>query len=147
MSRHFVHVFGTMLALPAVLSKRTEPPVFALRVSSSVGFAGENIVGAIFIHYPEPLARRSAAAMRGLALADALTHAEINAAVGGLSNLLAGGLKSWLCDAGAVCALGAPAIIRGKAFTIEPMPDVERKILVFECGYEFVVVDIYLRLN
>jgi chemotaxis protein CheX len=38
--------------------------------------------------------------------------------MGEVTNMLAGGLKSWLCDAGASCALTTPAIIRGTSFQV-----------------------------
>ena len=44
--------------------------------------------------------------------------------VGEATNMLTGGLKSWLCDSGAECAVSTPAIIRGSAFVIEPVPEV-----------------------
>jgi chemotaxis protein CheX len=70
----------------------------------------------------------------------------VNDVVGEATNMLAGGLKSWLCDAGASCAVSTPAIIRG-AFAVEAMPDVAREFLVFESGADRVIVEIHIKLN
>lgn len=147
MSRHVVDVFSTMLALDAVLSEKdTELPHFQERVSGSVGFAGENITGAIYVHFSEPLARRATAAMLGLAPEELSGEAEVNDVIGEVANMLTGGLKSWLCDAGAACAMSTPAIIRGTSFAIEAAPDVERECLVFDCSGEQVAIEIHVKL-
>jgi hypothetical protein len=43
--------------------------------------------------------------------------------------------------------VSTPAIIRGTAFAIEPMPHVQREWLVFECQNERFVVEIHLKFN
>jgi CheY-specific phosphatase CheX len=147
MSRHFADVFSTMLSLSAVLSQSKARPAFVAQVSSAVGFAGESVVGALNVHLSEALARRSATILLGLSAEHVPRPAEVNVALGKLSDLLAGGLTTWLCNAGAACVMGTPAIIRGKAFTIERMPDLDHTALVFECGCEYVIVEMHVRLH
>jgi len=147
MSRHFVDVFEAMLGMSASVSGKTEAPPFAVRVSGTVGFAAETITGAIYVHFSEPFARRAAMAMLGLSPDNLTSPAEVNDVVGEIANMLMGGLKSWLCDLGVSCAMSAPATIRGTSFVIQPMPNVERQVLIFECDGEFVVVEIHLKLT
>ena len=147
MSRHFVDVFGGVLCLPATLSDKLKAPPMAGRVIGSVGFAGPTVAGAVYVHFSEPFARCATAAMLGLAPEEISSPGEVNGGVGEVANLLTAGLKSWLCEAGVPCAMSAPAIIRGTAYTIEPMPDMERETLVFECGDEFVVVEVHVQLT
>jgi len=147
MARHFVDVFGTMLSMQTALSAKQEPPHFHERISGSVGFAGENVNGAIYVHFSEAMARRATSAMLGLTPEDVSGDSEVNDVIGEVANMLTGGLKSWLCDAGAPCAMSTPAIIRGSSFVIEPMPEVEREWLGFECGDERVVVEIHIKLS
>ena len=148
MARHFVDVFGTMLSLEAAVSSHTVPlPHDQQKVSGSVGFAGENVTGAIYVHFSDTLARRATASMLGLPEAEITGDAEVNDVVGEVANMLTGGLKSWLCDAGAPCAMSTPAIIRGASFCIEPMPDVEREVLIFECSGERVEVELHIKIN
>lgn len=145
LSRHFVDVFGSMLGLPARLADQTASPIFSTQVSGTVGFTGESVAGAIFFHCSESFARRAAAAMFGLAPDDLIGPGQVNEVVVEVANILTGGIKSWLCDTGAPCGMSTATTIRGSSFVIEPAPEVEREVLVFECGGEFVALEIHLK--
>lgn len=148
MSRHFVDVFSTMLSIQAALSQSTPTPTFGHeRVSGSVGFAGENVTGAIYVHFSDALSKRATANMLGLPSPDDAGQSDVNDVIGEVANMLTGGLKSWLCDAGAPCAMSTPAIIRGASYEIEAAPDVSRQQLIFECDGGPVVVEIHAKLN
>jgi chemotaxis protein CheX len=146
MSRHFVDVFDTMLTMKAVLAANPVLPQFEERVTGGVAFAGEHINGAVYLHLATPFATEIAAAMLGLEPAD-LGETEVNDVVGEVTNMLTGGLKSWLCDCGSECAVSTPAIIRGSAFVIEAVPEVERDWLVFACGPNRIVVEIHVKIG
>jgi chemotaxis protein CheX len=146
MTRHLADVFETMLSMKAVRMPDAEPPHFEDRVTGCVGFAGEHVTGAVYLHLPAPFASQAAATMLGLAPAD-LGEAEVNDVVGETTNMLTGGLKSWLCDGGSECAVSTPAIIRGSAFSIEPVPEVAREWLVFECGSNRILIEIHIKLG
>jgi chemotaxis protein CheX len=147
MSTHLVDVFETMLSIKAVPKRGETPPPFASRVTGAVGFAGETVNGAVYLHLSAPFAIKIAATMLGIAPEEISAENEVNDVVGEATNMVTGGLKSWLCDNHAPCAMSTPAIIRGTAFSIEPMPDVERDCLVFQCDGEFVVAEIHIKLN
>jgi chemotaxis protein CheX len=146
MTRHLVDVFETMLAMKAVGVPCEGVPLFDERVTGCVGFAGEHINGAVYLHLAAPFATQAAAAMLGLVPGD-LGEAEVNDVVGEVTNMLTGGLKSWLCDSGAECAVSTPAIIRGSAFAIEPVPEVAREWLIFNCDASRIVVEIHVKLG
>lgn len=146
MNRHLVDVFETMLSLKAMPQPSTDTPHLDERVTGCVAFAGDHINGAVYLHLATPFANRVAAAMLGLEPGD-LGEAEVNDAIGEATNMLTGGLKSWLCDSGAECAVSTPAIIRGSAFVIEPVPDVEREWLVFDCDGNCIVVEIHVKVG
>lgn len=146
MSRHLADVFGVLLGLPAALSEKTQVPLFSPQITGLVGFAGESVAGAIYVHFSEPFACCATAAMLGLKPDDLIGPSEVNDVVGEVANALTGGVKAWLGEAGFACAMSAPAIIRGTSFAIERMPEVERELLVFECAGEFVIVEIHLKL-
>jgi CheY-specific phosphatase CheX len=146
MNRHLVDVFETMLSMKAVPMPSTGAPPPEERVTGSVAFAGEHITGAVYLHLAAPFAKQVAAAMLGLP-AEELGEAEVNDVVGEATNMLTGGLKSWLCDSGAECAVSTPAIIRGSAFVIEPVPDVQREWLLFDCPPHRIVVEIHVKVG
>jgi chemotaxis protein CheX len=147
MTRHLVDVFETMLSMKAVRVPEAVLPDFDGRVSGSVGFAGEQVTGAVYLHLSAPFAQQVAAAMLGITPEEISAETEVNDVVGEVTNMITGGLKSWLCDAGADCAVSTPAIIRGTAYSIEPMPEVARECLVFDCGNHRIVVEIHIKLG
>jgi chemotaxis protein CheX len=146
MNRHLTDVFETMLAMKAVAVANPGLPQFEDRVTGSVAFAGEHVTGAVYLHLGTLFAGQVAAGMLGLAPAD-LGEAEVNDVVGEVTNMLTGGLKSWLCDSGAECAVSTPAIIRGSAFVIEPVPEVSREWLIFDCHQNRIVVEIHVKVG
>ena len=146
MNRHLVDVFETMLSMKAVPVPVSGAPQLEERVTGSVAFAGDHINGAVYLHLATAFAGQVAGAMLGLP-AEELGEAEVNDVVGEATNMLTGGLKSWLCDSGAECAVSTPAIIRGSSFVIEPTPDVEREWLVFDCNDNRIVVEIHVKVG
>jgi len=146
MNRHLVDVFETMLSMKAVSVPGDGVPQFDERVTGCVAFAGEHITGAVYLHLGAPFATQVAASMLGFSPGD-LGEAEVNDVVGEVTNMLTGGLKSWLCDSGAECAVSTPAIIRGSSFAIEPVPDVEREWLVFNFDRNRIVVEIHVKVG
>jgi chemotaxis protein CheX len=145
MNRHLVDVFETMLSMKAAVVPGVMPQ-FDDRVTGCVAFAGERINGAVYLHFATPFANQVAGAMLGLP-PEELGEAEVNDVVGEVTNMLTGGLKSWLCDSGAECAVSTPAIIRGSAFVIEPVPEVEREWLIFDCNQHRIVVEIHVKVG
>jgi chemotaxis protein CheX len=146
MNRHLVDVFETMLSMKVTAMPAGTAPLFEERVTGSVAFAGDHVNGAVYLHLAAAFANQVAASMLGLSPGD-LGEAEVNDVVGEVTNMLTGGLKSWLCDSGAECAVSTPAIIRGSSFVIEPVPDVEREWLVFNCEHNRIVVEIHVKVG
>jgi chemotaxis protein CheX len=146
MNRHLVDVFETMLSMKVAPAPEGAVPHFEERVTGSVAFAGDHVNGAVYLHLATPFANQMAAAMLGLEPGD-LGEAEVNDVVGEVTNMLTGGLKSWLCDSGAECAVSTPAIIRGSAFVIESVPDVKREWLVFNCDHSRILVEIHVKVG
>ena len=143
--RHLAEVFSTMLSLPAVPQAETPHSHAPERVSGSVGFVGEAVTGAVYLHVPAPFAARITSAMLGLPEAEIPGDADVNDVMGEVTNMLAGGLKSWLCDAGAGCALTTPAIIRGTSFHILASEGVSQIRLGFASGPHHGQVEVHIK--
>jgi CheY-specific phosphatase CheX len=147
MMRHVVDVFETMLSKKADHRPGAPFPAYTSQVTGSIGFGGENITGAVYFHVSAVFATEITTAMLGINPEEISNEHEINDVIGEATNMIGGGLKSWLCDSGAECAMSTPAIIRGTSFEIESLPDVERERLVFECEGNLIVVEIHIKLN
>jgi len=147
MKRHLVEVFDTMMSLKAILSPKAKTVQYSERVTGSGGFVGKKVTGAIYLHLSMPLANQMAAAMAGLDPDEIPDDNTVNDVVGEVTNMLTGGLKSWICDAGINCVASTPTIIRGTGFSIEPMADVHCERLIFDCGDDRFSVEIHIKFN
>jgi chemotaxis protein CheX len=105
------------------------------------------VTGAVYLHISAEFAKVMAVTMLGLSPEDLSGESEVNDVIGEATNMLTGGLKSWLCDCGYDCAVSTPAIIRGASYVIESTEEVEREWLVFECGKEHVAVEVHIKLS
>jgi len=143
MTSHSNEVFETMFSMKLAALPEGVPNGDTERVTGSVGFAGETINGAVYLHLPARFASLLAACLLGTS-AEGLNPAEVNDAVGEITNMLTGGLKSWLCDLGAACAMSTPGIIRGNAYAIEAPPEVSRLCLGFSSGADRFCVEVHI---
>jgi chemotaxis protein CheX len=139
------NVLETMLGFKAAPCAPSPLPERGVRVTGSIGLAGEEIVGAIYLHLAEPFAQVAARAMLGLGADEACAESDVNDVVGELCNMIAGGFKSELCDAGLACAISAPAIIRGSHFTIQPSLELQTWQLSYSCQEHRLTVELHLQ--
>jgi chemotaxis protein CheX len=145
-SAHLNDVFETMLSMKAEPgAAAATAPFQGEHVCGTVGLAGETVTGAVYLHMSSPFARQAAAAMLGLPPEELTRVADINDVVAEMTNMLCGGLKSWLCDAGALCVLTTPSVVRGRAFAIKAQPGVELIRLGFQCGDSRGLVEVHLK--
>ncbi len=144
---HLLDVFETMLSLKAQPVPEALPPAFTERATGSVGFAGNTVTGAVYLHLSASLGNQIAATMLGLPPEENLGERDVNDVIGECTNMLAGGLKSVLCDKGHECAVSTPAIIRGTSFNIESLPDVQHELMVFECDGTRFAVEVHIKFN
>jgi CheY-specific phosphatase CheX len=139
------NVLETMLSFKASPCGPSELPEKGVRVTGSIGLAGEEIVGAIYLHLSEPFAKLAARTLLGLGEGEESAESDVNDVVGELCNMIAGGFKSELCDAGLACAISAPAIIRGSHFTIQPSQELQAWRLSYECHGHRLTVELHLQ--
>lgn len=141
------NVFDTMVQLPALAAPEAPVDPGTERVTGSVGIAGDHIIGAIYLHVPEPLARRAAGSLLGLRGPAPADSPAVPDVIGELTNMVAGGLKAALNDAGAECGMSTPAVIRGRHFAVEVSPDVTRSVFGFMCEQQTFSVEVHLKIN
>lgn len=147
LAKHLAEVFSTMLSMPAVLAAEAAPVSAPERVTGSVSFVGETVTGAVYLHVPAPFAARIAGAMLGLPAGETAADADVNDVMGEVTNMLAGGLKSWLCDAGAACALTTPAVIRGSSFRIVASDGVSQMPLNFASNADHGLLEVHIKFT
>lgn len=141
-------VFRTMLALepkPAELPHDWHAAGETL-VAGSVGFIGD-VNGIVYVHVTAAFARTLASRMLGLSEAELEGDEMVNDAIGELSNMVVGSVKSHLCDSGAPCVLTIPSIVRGQNFRIDPACSSERRLISFCCGTDCIVVELLTKYS
>jgi CheY-specific phosphatase CheX len=146
--RHLGSVFETMLSMqpkPVAADKTTK--FGGNRITGSVSMVGAQVTGQVYLHLETFFTYRAASAMLGISMQDLASDADVNDALGELTNMVAGGLKSWLCDAGALCTLTTPAIIRGNSYQIVHRPGVQIFSVPFECDTQHGLVEIHLKFT
>ncbi|MCI0541658.1 MAG: chemotaxis protein CheX [Verrucomicrobiales bacterium] len=91
------------------------PPFTGQHVLGTVEFSGK-AAGVVHIRLEPRVAQRLAAAIIGVKSEELTNPAEIDDVIGELVNIVAGNLKSNLCDAGITCKLTTPRVSRTTDF-------------------------------
>ena len=126
-----VNVFNQMLAM-SLLRDGEDPlaPDSSGQIVGSVGFAGQ-ANGIVYLYSGFGFARIVTSQMLGLNEADGIEDEMVKDAIGELSNMVVGNIKSHLCDAGWECTLTIPSILRGSQIAISGTGNSKKKILGF----------------
>jgi chemotaxis protein CheX len=120
---------------PAIPSEEDE----RIQIIGSVGFVGE-ATGIICLYIEVALAKAITSSMLGIEEAEVDTDEMVNDAIGELSNMVAGFVKSQLCDGGLPCVLTIPSIVRGQKLSVEGAGDIIRRVIGFKnCQHHFSV--------
>jgi chemotaxis protein CheX len=120
------------------------PPDPEGEVVSSVGFIGE-ITGAIYLYTRASFARLLTSRMLGISEADVDSGEMVNDALGELSNMVVGTVKSRLCDRGLSCTLTIPSIVRGQQLSVEKPAQVQTRVAGFTHGEHHFLAEIFLK--
>lgn len=139
------HVFQSLMSIsPEPMAAIDKSAIQGERISGSVSFAGK-ASGIICIHLGDNLARHLTAMMLGLDPEDLEGMEEVKDAIGELSNMIGGNIKSRLCDKGFTCMLSIPSILVGKDFRIACLDKTFRYQSACSLGKDFFVIEAFIR--
>lgn len=137
-------VFDKMLGMEIAETSPLEPAAEpGDQIIGSVGFVG-TASGVIHLQSGTKLARFMTAKLLGLDEKE-IEPDMISDAVGELTNMVVGAVKSRLCDAGWPCVLTIPSITRGSGLRIETIASVKRKLLPFYAGGCRLLVELTIK--
>lgn len=115
------------------------------QIIGSVGFIGETS-GVICIYMGDSLAKNATSRMLGISEGEVDEEGMVNDAVGELSNMVAGYVKSRLCDRGWHCVLTIPSIVRGRQLSVDSSaPNITRKILGFRSDKHHMIAELLIK--
>jgi len=103
------------------------------QIVGSVGFIG-SATGVIYLHSTIRFAKVISSRMLGIPENEISESELINDAIGELSNMVVGHVKSRLCDGGLPCTLTVPSIVRGERISIECVTSASRRLIGFRSG-------------
>jgi chemotaxis protein CheX len=112
-------VFPTMLNLNVTFKPQPDPMPDGPFVAGSIGFTG-NFNGVFYMSTSTGFARRITCNMLGLSESMIEGDEMVNDALGELTNMHAGHIKTRLCDRGSACCMTIPTVIRCRDFRLQP---------------------------
>jgi len=133
------HVFQSMVSMevnPEPPSPLAADP--AGQIIGSVAFVGE-ATGIIYLCAGVGFARVITSLMLGISEPEVDSGEMVTDAIGELSNMVAGYVKSRLCDSGWSCVLTIPSVVRGQQLSVESSAQATRRVIGFRnCNYHLL---------
>jgi chemotaxis protein CheX len=134
--------FQTMLGSKLeILNPRTAKSLAGEHVLGTIDFSGK-ATGHVNLRLGPDGARTFAAGILGLTPEEMNDASEINDVIGELLNIIAGNLKSNLCDAGLNCTLSPPRVKRTSEFKTQSAPGAGVERMAFSVSNVPLFVDI-----
>jgi chemotaxis protein CheX len=118
------------------------------QVVGNVGFIGD-ANGLVYLHLDETFAVLCTGRILGLNEEETRTIDEdaVNDAIGELTNMVVGGFKNGLCEAGYPCKLTIPSVLRGRDVHIESTSAAKRHAYRFNCDSHQLMADILVKVG
>jgi chemotaxis protein CheX len=132
-------VFQSMLSMQVA----PEPPTPLAadpdgQIIGSVAFIGE-ATGIIYLYAGAGFARVITSLLLGIAESEVDSEEMVTDAIGELSNMVVGYVKSRLCDSGWHCVLTIPSVVRGQQLSVECPAQTTRTAIGFRnCKYHLL---------
>ena len=115
-----------------------------MHVAGAVGFTGQ-FNGMVYLYTGAAFATEITSSLLGIPGHEIHGNEMVNDAVGELTNMLAGMIKSRLCDKGVTCVISIPAVVRGKSFQIDSVSSTEKHTVYFRHGKNIAMAEIMVK--
>jgi chemotaxis protein CheX len=140
-------VFQNMMSMdmkPDAGAPTSLPAEATGQIMGSVGFIGDP-TGVIYLIAGLRFARLVTGRMLGIPESETIDDSMVNDAIGELSNMVVGQVKSRLCDAGWACTLTIPTVVRGQQLSIESSAHFSSKTIVLRNGNDCLLAELVLK--
>ena len=115
-----------------------------VHVAGTVGITG-SFNGMIYLYSSASFARQMTCRLLSMNDSEIEGNEMVNDAMGELTNMVAGFIKSKLDNLGVRCVMTIPTVVRGRDFKIEAVSGVLRKTVYFQCEGGRVLVEALLK--
>ena len=140
-----VEVYDMMLSLPIQYSEGSfSASQGGNLILGSIDFMGD-VTGIVNIQVTEVFSRKMVSSMMDIEPDEVEGMEDIQDVLGEICNMVAGSLKSGLCDAGMTCELSTPAMIMGKDYNHEARNLTRYEYFTFSCGEELITVNVGIK--
>ncbi|MBI9082414.1 MAG: chemotaxis protein CheX [Desulfobacterales bacterium] len=140
-------VFDTMLTMDMdFIESMSQSYLYGNRILGSINLMGR-VMGIVNVQVGSDFAQAMTAAMLGLEPEETGDDEAVKDVVGEVCNMISGGIKSALCDAGLDCELSTPGLTRGKDYRLDSSPMTRREYYTFYHGDHLMLVDVGLKLS
>lgn len=140
-------VFDTMLTMEMdFIESLSQSYLYGNRILGSINLMGR-VIGIVNVQVGSDFAQVMTAAMLGLGPEESGDDEAVKDVVGEVCNMISGGIKSALCDAGLICALSTPGLTLGKDYRLDSSPMTRREYYSFYHGDHLMLVDVGLKLS
>jgi chemotaxis protein CheX len=113
-------------------------------IAGAVGFTG-TYSAIIYLYSSTSFARHMTSSLLGMPEEEIQEDEMVNDAIGELTNMVAGHIKSKLNNQGKDCVMTIPTVVRGHDFRIEPVSGVHRQSVFFTCSGGRVLVEALIK--
>jgi chemotaxis protein CheX len=138
-------VFQSMLSMEVNPEAPTPlPPDPAGQIIGSVGFIGE-ATGIIYLSADMTFARVITGRLLTLSEAEVDPGEMVTDAIGELSNMVVGYVKSRLCNNGLLCTLTIPSVVRGQQMSVEGASQTMRRVIGFRNCKHHLLAEVLLK--
>ena len=138
-------VYDMMLSMAvSPLESYSEQSSGKSRILGSISMVGE-VIGIVNIEVSKDFSKKMVVSMLDLESEEIAEIEDIQDVLGEVCNMVAGSLKSALCDAGMECELSTPALIMGKDYYHEAKNMTRQEKFEFSCGEDRIVVFVGLK--
>jgi chemotaxis protein CheX len=114
------------------------------QIIGSVGFIGE-ATGIVYLYANVSFAKVLTSRMLGISVAEVDADDMVTDAVGEISNMVVGYVKSRLCDRGMHCTLTIPSVVRGQELKVEGSNQVIRRVIGFRNCQDHLLAEVLLK--
>lgn len=138
-------VFQSMLSMQL----NPEPPTPlaadpAGEIIGSVAFIGP-ATGIIYLYAGMSFARVITSTLLGISVAEVDSGEMVTDAIGELSNMVAGYVKSRLCDTESQCVLTIPSVVSGQRLSVENLAQTTKRTIGFRNGQYHLLAEVVLK--
>ena len=142
-----MEVFDTMLSMELEFQEQVAQQfMYGSRILGSINLVGK-VMGIVTLQVIEDLSRIMTGEMLGIEPDEIEDIDEIKDVVGEVLNMIAGNLKSSLCDCGLTCNLSTPALTTGKDYRLETREMVRNEYFTFYYQNYSILVHVGLKNN